>query len=517
MDGASETNMNSAFDGGAADARSDYADAGSDHMDVVVADSRAEANGGRVDCPGYLTTAAPGLFCGGDDLYAGCWACDSEFGCNCVACQKTHCENGCADPLDGNARCVDRPDVGVDRPDVGVDRPDVGVDRPDVGVDRPDVGVDRPDVGVDRSTDSDSGSNASLELLSWIQSVGGTPIRVLKRDQYVFLGDWDNRPQIAPSGSLEDGSIQTYTVADPLQPMLGPILFTPGDQIQDLAIEGPWLFAANDAQGLRLVDISSPFNLKSVAARSGDGPYATSVAVTVRVTDASQQLYALVGYLYGGGLEIHAVPDGGPIPAPVRYTSTALPSRCDVYQILVRGDRAYIFAGDGASLGCVEILDISQLPAVPTALGRLCLPFATYGSVGDIRLSGDLLYFSASDYSGGSGLGHMGGLRIIDVQNPAQPVLVGTLDLPPAAGAIPWKGTGLAVAGQEVFFVGPSGVRVIDVSAPSLPTLRSSAPFPATFGVCQGGTAVIEADLLYVGAYCSTPGGRGGLVIYRRH
>ena len=493
---ASETNTSSAFDGGAADARSDYADAGSDHMDVVVADSRAEANGGRVDCPGYLTTAAPGLFCGGDDLYAGCWTCDKEFGCSCVACRSVHCENGCADPLDGNARCADRPDVGVDRPDVGVDSPDVGVDRP---------------------TDSEAGSNASLELVSWIQSVGGTPIRVLKRDQYVFLGDWENRPQIAPTGSVEDGSIQTYTVADPLQPLCGPTLFTPGDQIQDLAIEGPWLFAANDAQGLRLVDISNPFNLKSVAARSGDGQYATSVAVTVRVTDASQQLYAFVGYLYNGGLEVHAVPEGGPIPAPVRYTSAALPGRCDVYQILVRDDRAYILAGDGASLGCVEILDISQLPAVPTALGRLCFPFSTYGSIGDIRLSGDLLYFSASDYSGASGLGHVGGLRIIDVQNPAQPALVGSLDLPPAAGTIPWKGTGLAVAGQEVFFIGPSGVRVIDVSTPASPALRSSAPFPTAFGVCQGGTAVMDADLLYVGAYCSTPGGRGGLAIYQRH
>ena len=493
---ASETNTRSALDGGAADARSDYADAGSDHMDTgsnhadaVVADSRDEASGGRVDCPGYLTTSAPGLFCSGDDLYAGCWACDNEFGCTCFACRSVHCENGCADPLDGNARCVDRPDVGVDR----------------------------PDVGVDRATDSDSGSSASLELVSWIQSVGGTPIRVLKRDRYVFLGDWENRPQVAPSGSVEDGSIQTYDVADPLQPLLGPTLFTPGDQIQDLAIEGPWLFAANDAQGLRLVDISNPLNLKWVAARSGDGQYATSVAVTVRVTDASKQLYAFVGYLYNGGLEVHAVPDGGPIPAPVRYTSAALPSRCDVYQILVRDDRAYILAGDGASLGCVEILDISQLPAVPTALGRLCFPFSTYGSIGDIRLAGDLLYFSASDYSGASLAGHMGGLRIIDVQNPAQPVLVGSLDLPPAAGTIPWKGTGLAVAGQEVFFVGSSGVRVIDVSTPANPALRSSSPFPTEFGVCQGGTAVIEADLLYVGAYCSTPGGRGGLAIYQRH
>lgn len=90
------------------------------------------------------------------------------------------------------------------------------VAQPDAVAAQPDVGVDRPDAGMDRSSNSDLGAGASLELVSWMQSVGGTPIRVLKRDQHIFLGDWENRPQIAPSGSVEDGSIQTYDVTDPL-------------------------------------------------------------------------------------------------------------------------------------------------------------------------------------------------------------------------------------------------------------------------------------------------------------
>jgi len=289
-------------------------------------------------------------------------------------------------------------------------------------------------------------------------------------------------------------------------------LFTPSDQIQDLAIEGQWLFAANDAQGLRLVDISQPEALRSVTNRvSLAGEFATSVAVTVRPTDAGQQLYAFAGYLYGGALDIHAVPDGGPIPDPVHYTSAALPSRCDVYQIQIRDDRAYLLTGDGGSQGYVEILDIAQLPAVPKVLGRLSLPFASTGGIGDIRLSGDLLYFSASDHSS-----HGGGLRVINVADPTQPALVASLDLTPNAGNIPWKGTGLALAGNQVFFMTGSGVQVIDVSAPTQPVLGTFAPFPAAFGVCQGGTAVAEADLLYVGAYCYPPNGQGGLAIYRR-
>ena len=351
-------------------------------------------------------------------------------------------------------------------------------------------------------------------MVSFIQSVGGAPIRVLKRDQYVYLGDWDNYAK-PTSGTADDGSIQTYDVSDPLRPVLRSTLFTLGDQIQDLAIDGQWLFAANDALGLRLVDISKPEALKSVTNRLSDsGDYATSVAVTMRGTGSSRQLYAFAGYLYGGALDIHAVPEGGPIPNPIHYKSSALPTRCDVYQIQISGDRAYILTGDGESVGYVEILDISQLPAVPTVLGRIKLPFATYGSIGDIRLSGDLLYYSASDYTRST---QVGGLRIIDVKDPAQPTLVGSLDLSPSAGSIDWKGTGLAVAGQEVYFITSSGVKVIDVSTPSRPTLRASAAFPTAFGTCQGGTAVIEADLLYVGAYCRPSWGeQGGLAIYRR-
>jgi hypothetical protein len=392
------------------------------------------------------------------------------------------------------------------------DLPDLGIDTPDLAADTPDLADDsllRPDAGIDQSRDLGS---EGLSLMSFIQSIGGTPVRVLKRNQYVFLGDWENTVKPPAGSSAADGSIQTYEVTDPLLPVLRSALFTPAQQIQDLAITGQWMFAANDALGLRLVDISNPAALTSITNRTNGSLYATSVAVTVRGTDAGQQRYAFAGYLYGGGLDIHAVPDGGPIPPAIHYQSSALPTRCDVHQVQVRDDRAYLLASNGDTTGYVEILDISQLPAVPTALGRVSLPFASYGGIGDIRLSGDLLYLSASDYTRTP---HVGGLRIINVQDPTKPTLVGSLDLSPSAGNIPWKGTGLAVAGPEVYFITASGVQVIDVSTPSRPTLRTSAAFPTAFGVCQGGTAVVEDDLLYVGVYCTPPAGQGGLAVYR--
>jgi hypothetical protein len=431
-----------------------------------------------------------------------------------------------SDATDGPS---DRPDLGSDATDARSDRPDLGSDATDGRSDRPDLGSDaadgrsdRPDLGSDRPDDrpaerSDAGSDGAadlggdgLTLVAWVQSVGGTPIRLLKRERYVFLGDWEDKASYAAGGSGEAGSVQTYDVADPQLPVLRSTLFTPYDQVQDLAMNGPWLFVANDAQGLRLVDSAQPEALRSVANRANNGRYATAVAVAARATDAGQQLYALAGYLYGGGLDIHAVPAGGPIPDPVQhYASTALSGRCDVHQIQVRDERAYILASDGENQGCFEILDLSRLPAAPTMLGRMCMPFSSLGGIGDIRVSGDHLYFSAS-YNKGPG-----GLRVINVQNAAQPALVASLDLA-NVGSIPWKGTGLAVAGNEVFFVTAAGVQVIDVSTPTEPALRGFAPFPAAFGICEGGTAVVEADLLYVGAYCGSPSGRGGLAIYRR-
>jgi hypothetical protein len=413
-----------------------------------------------------------------------------------------------ADSLAGEPR--DIPDVP---PDCDARQPPPAEDAADAGSDTSDLATDRADATVDRAPGPDA--SGGLELVSWIQSVGGTPIRVLKQDRYVFLGDWENMAVLDAGYSSQSGSIQTYDVSDPKLPVLRSTVFTPEQQVQDMAIDGHWLFVANDALGLRLVDISQPEALRSVANRPNGPLFATSVAIATRATDAGSQLYALAGYLYGGGLDIHAVPDGGPIPNPVHYTSAALPGRCDVHQIQVRDNRAYILASDGETQGCFEILDVSGLPAVPVAMGRLCLPFASLGGIGDIRVAGDWLYFSASNWSGAA-LSHVGGLRIISLEDEAHPDLVASLDLPPNAGQIPWKGTGLALAGSEVFFITSSGLQAIDVSDPSHPTPQIAAPFPAAFGTCQGGTAVADGDLLYVGAYCHPPAGRGGLAIYRR-
>jgi hypothetical protein len=408
--------------------------------------------------------------------------------------------------LDGGGPEV-RLDEDLRAPDVS-NATEVQSEQKDLAADRVEAASEVPDVGV----------TTGLELLSWAQSVGGMPIRVLKQSHYVYLGDWANLARFDLDPSSQSGSIQSYEVVDPLQPVRLSTLFTSGQEMQDMAIARRWLFAANDAFGIRLVDIARPESLQSVTNRartssSGASLFATAVAVTTRATMEVRQDYVFVGYLYGGGLDIHLVPDGGPLPTPIHYSSTALPSRCDVHQIQIQGDRAYLLTSNGENQMFVEILDLSPLPALPTVLGRVSLPMAIHGGIGDLRLSGDMLYFSASHFAGASS--HAGGLRIINVADATNPVLVGSLDLSPS-GNVPWKGTGLAVAGNRAFYLASAGVQIIDVSTPASPTARALVPFPSAFGTCLGGTAVMDDDLLYVGATCEPPSGQGGLAIYRR-
>jgi hypothetical protein len=427
--------------------------------------------------------------------------------------------------LDGAIPDSGVPDAWLDRdtqaPDARISNPPPDVGAPDFRLNMdtrvPDARVaadtrsESKDLGPDRAgTPGDAGLFPGVELLSWIPSAG-TPIRVLKNGNQVVLGDWYNRAGTDKKQSSSSGSIQIYDVADVLKPTRLSTLFTPDQEMQDLAIARRWAFAANDAYGLRVVDISHPESMQSVATRTGSGPYATAVAVTTRAQGDARQDYVFVGYLYGGGMDIHQMPEGGPIPAPINYQSTELTKRCDVHQIQIRGDRAYLLSSNGETQMYIEILDLSPLPAMPTVLGRVSLPMASYGTIGDIALSGDMLYFSASQYTYSP---HAGGLRIINVADARNPVLVGSLDLP--GSFLPWKGTGLAVSGDHVFYMSTAGMLAVDVSTPANPILHGLVPYPSSFGTCQGGFGVAEGDLLYVGAYCDSPG-QGGLAIYRRH
>ena len=122
----------------------------------------------------------------------------------------------------------------------------------------------------------------------------------------------------------------------------------------------------------------------------------------------------------------------------------------------------------------LQVIDVSN-PAFPVILGSVDTP----GFALAVALSGTLAYV-ADDSSG---------LQIVDVSNPASPVIVGSLDTPGRA----W---GIAVSGTTVY-VGDNaaGLQMIDVSNPASPAILGTLDTPGyAWGVMVSGTLVYLAD-----------------------
>jgi hypothetical protein len=126
------------------------------------------------------------------------------------------------------------------------------------------------------------------------------------------------------------------------------------------------------------------------------------------------------------------------------------------YDVEVVGDFAYV--ADYRD-GGLRVIDVSN-PASPVEVGFLEKP----GFALDVEVVGDLAYVGFS-----SSINSDRGLWVIDISSPASPMEVGFLD----TSGIPY---GLAVVGTLAYVVGgPSGVRVIDVSNPASPVVELGA------------------------------------------
>lgn len=189
------------------------------------------------------------------------------------------------------------------------------------------------------------------------------------------------------------------------------------------------------------------------------------------------------------------------------------PASGDTRRIVIDGDFAYV-----ADNCCVHILDISD-PANPTvAAGTSSL----FGEATDLVLAGNFLYVAYGTdglkvydvsthnlFAVGTWLiptvlarsvavsgnhayvgiaGTQSGLRVINISDPTNPLLVGSVTGSSATSAI-------TVDGNLSFSVGGNSLLVVDISNPSSPSFVS--------GFAVGGVAsdvAVSGDLLYVAA-----------------
>jgi hypothetical protein len=154
---------------------------------------------------------------------------------------------------------------------------------------------------------------------------------------------------------------------------------------------------------------------------------------------------------------------------PTPLSSLAIPGYAN--NVDVNGGFAYVAAG---STG-LQVVNVSN-PAAPVIVGSLDTP----GNANDVRVVGSRVYVA----DGSSGL------RIIDVTSPATPVLLGALDTPGDASDVVVEGDLAYVAD------GASGVHIINVSLPASPQLVRSIETGGTArGVdVENGIVVVAND-----------------------
>ncbi len=139
------------------------------------------------------------------------------------------------------------------------------------------------------------------------------------------------------------------------------------------------------------------------------------------------------------------------IPTNISLLGTYNTPSGSVFGVVVEGEIAYLADGSSGLL----IVDVHD-PAAPVLIGN----DLTSSAANAVAVVGTLAYVAQDD----------AGLRILDVSDPTSPILLGTLDTTNAA-------INVAVAGSVAYVTdGPGGLVLIDVSDPSTPALLGIYP-----------------------------------------
>jgi hypothetical protein len=179
------------------------------------------------------------------------------------------------------------------------------------------------------------------------------------------------------------------------------------------------------------------------------------VYVAAGTGDLAYAAYTYCVDIYcGGGVSVVPIQDGIPAPPIASY-----PAAGWVYDLIVHGDYLYLAWGDfwRGYAGGLEVVDISN-PAALTLVATRNLIGRAY----DLDITGNTLYL-AWGVDNNYQLPPAGGVEIIDISQPAAPVLLGRYDLPQ-------KITSVAVANQHAYLVdSDQNIRVLNVNQPAEP------------------------------------------------
>ncbi len=313
--------------------------------------------------------------------------------------------------------------------------------------------------------------------------------------QIVNVSDPDS-PQIVGSAGMPAGALgvaiadvyvyvaggyaglQVVNVSEPASPVVVASLDTPGSA-RSVAVAGSHAYVADDDGGLQVVDVSSPDNPSIVAGVDLPG-WAESVTVAggrayvadvvgLQVVDVSdpvnpalsgsmdtpgtaQGVTVADGYAYVAddyaGLQVTATNAVNPATRAGPLAGANTPG----WARDVAAANGYAYVADES--GGLQVVDVSD-PANPSIAGSL----ATGGWAESVAIAGGYAYMADGAL----------GLQVVDVSDPASPAIAGNVATPGWARSV-------TVSGSYAYVTEDSpGLLVVDVSDPANPVIVSSA------------------------------------------
>lgn len=267
-------------------------------------------------------------------------------------------------------------------------------------------------------------------------------------------------------------------VADPLNPTLAAGFTLPfGVNVHAAAFDAGHVYFAQEGYGLGVLD---PATLQTIGRYDADlPPYLQSRDMEDLSVDAGRAYLAAWGY----GVLVVDLADPA---APAELGRFAFPFAS---AIEAHGDRVY--ASSTTNGGFFRILDVSD-PSQPQELGSL-VTSQTY----DLTVRGNYAFLAdGADFGDG-------GLRVVDVSNPAAPALVGQDTGCPYAMGIDASADGntvyIACASNETF---GNELRIVDVTDKANPLVIGSYTLPGSallpdYNVAH--SVVVSGSIAYVG------------------
>jgi len=254
------------------------------------------------------------------------------------------------------------------------------------------------------------------------------------------------------------GELQLVNVAVPVPPQSSPVLDT--YFVRDAVRVGNLVYAARDAAGIAIYDVSDPANTTFV------GSAVTTDATKIRVDDD-------VAYVadWTGDLRTFDVSDP---TTPVALDSLSIPGNTigiDLYGSLAVVTQGYDFVQPDILLAVVDITD----PTALVLLGTVALP----GTGRSVVAHGSVAYVADGS----------AGVTVVDISDPTAPVIIGSTNL----AGVPED---IVAVGDRLYVAELSDLHVLDISNPAAPAyLGGFTPNSSFRGLDVIGTRVFTGSL----------------------